>query len=100
MTNFEWIDPAERLPKDGEEVLVTLEEGTEIGGCSICGGRDVMQAQFHNDPSFSGKWYPLFCLWDNNSTEVVQEVVAWAPLPEPYAKMPFTGEPFTGDADA
>lgn len=83
MKNNNWINPVDKMPEEGQEVLITVEGGTRAFG-SIFVYRSVMQAQFHNDPSFSGKYYPLFSLYDLECTELTKEVVAWMPMPEPY----------------
>ena len=81
----EWIDVLEKLPKSEEIVLVTLREGTDIYGD---GGKTsenrVNIAMFYDKPEHSGKWFPFFCVLENQNKEFTDEVIAWMPLPEPY----------------
>ena len=79
---MEWIKPIDKLPKEGEEVLITVADGTRAFGSIL--SKEVCQAQFHNDPTFSGKYYPIFSLYDSEGTELTGEVVAWMPMPQPY----------------
>ena len=63
-TISQWIPVSERLPKEYEDVLVTLV-CNENGGY-ICVAIDCI--------AYDGKWFAHY----NDS------VVAWMPLPEPY----------------
>ena len=76
-----WILPKDKLPENEQEVLITLEEGTEHMG-SICSERVVNQAVFYNDPIEA--WYPFFRDW--NDDMFITEVVAWMPVPEPFTE--------------
>ena len=58
----EWIPCSERLPEDGQGVLVTVDANKwniEVGSCIYSGG------------TFHSKLYDL-------------DVLAWMPLPKPY----------------
>lgn len=79
---IKWFNPVDKLPNEGDEVLITVADGTEAFGSIL--PKSVCQAQFHNDSSFSGKYYPIFVLYDSEGTELTAEVLAWAPMPEPY----------------
>lgn len=57
----EWIHVSERLPKEDEEVLITLAHGT------------VAWAWL-----YLGEWNTLMQKWPQDC------VIAWQPLPEPY----------------
>lgn len=65
LTVGEWIPCSERLPNDGEDVLIQPHWGREKYSYDI--------AEFRED-----KWY---C---NQFTLEKDEVIAWMPLPEPY----------------
>ena len=56
-----WIPVSERLPKENEEVLITLTHG------------QVTWAYL-----YQGKWHTMF------SAYPIERVIAWQPLPEPY----------------
>ena len=61
-----WIPVTERLPKEGQVVLITNEKG------------NVKHGQYRGVyPSNKVNWW----WWKKNTTE---EVVAWMPLPEPW----------------
>ena len=77
-----WIDPLDKLPEDGQDVLITVKDNTHAFGSIL--SKSVWQAVYHNDPSVAGTWYPFFGLWDSGNTNLVEEVEAWMPLPEPY----------------
>ncbi len=59
--NNGWIPISEKLPKENEEVLITLIHGK------------VTWAYLHQ-----GEWYNMF------STYPIERVIAWMPLPEPF----------------
>ncbi len=59
--NNGWIPISERLPKENEEVLITLTYGK------------VTWAYLHQ-----GEWYNMF------STYPIERVIAWMPLPKPF----------------
>ena len=59
--NNGWIPISERLPKENEEVLITLIHG------------EVTWAYLHQK-----EWYNMF------STYPIERVIAWMPLPEPF----------------
>ena len=64
-STYKWIPCSERLPKEGENVLVCLENET------------------YDIAFYSTK----YCSWISSSDEWSYEkesVVAWMPLPEPY----------------
>ena len=57
-----WIPCSERLPKDDRCVLITCEwDDVEIGW-------------------YDGEWRSEHCVYDDS------DIVAWMPLPEPYAE--------------
>lgn len=78
-----WIKPKDKLPENEQEVLITVEECTELGG-GIGTQRAVWQAVFYNDPLEN--WYPFFRTWIDDEKELTEDVVAWMPLPEPYTE--------------
>lgn len=84
---IEWIDLADKLPENEQEVLVTVRKGTDLGEY-ITTDNEVKIAMFVNDLDVAGTWYPFFYLLDCHVTEpnkhFISEVLAWAPLPEPY----------------
>jgi Ni,Fe-hydrogenase III component G len=59
--NGVWIPVSEKLPKENEEVLITLIHGK------------VTWAYLHQR-----EWYNMF------STYPIERVIAWMPLPEPF----------------
>lgn len=77
-----WIPCSERLPKSETDVLVTVAQGTKlVSGDILCYDTvDVML--FYNDPT--ERSYPFFHSGNMNDELLVGEVIAWAPLPEPY----------------
>lgn len=81
----EWIDVLDELPKGETIVLVTLREGTDIyGDGRKIDENQVRMAMFFDKPEVSGKWFPFFCVLENENKEFTDEVIAWMPLPEPY----------------
>lgn len=66
----EWIPVSERLPEDGENVLVTYKTTDKIHPC-----------QYHDDGS-RNPWYSYI----DQCREHMNVVLAWIPLPEPYMK--------------
>ena len=65
----EWIPVSERLPEDGENVLVTYKTTDKIHPC-----------QYHDDGS-RNPWYSYI----DQCRAHMNMVLAWMPLPEPYA---------------
>ena len=61
----EWIPCSERLPEEGEEVLVQFK-----------GKNEVDMAVGWNNGGY-------ICCWDDRIIGIMDEV-AWMPLPEPY----------------
>ena len=84
---IEWIDLADKLPENEQEVLVTVRKGTDLGEYKTT-DNEVKIAMFVNDLDVAGTWYPFFYLLDCHVTDLnkqfVTEIIAWAPLPEPY----------------
>ena len=81
-----WILPEDRLPKDGESVLVTISAGTEYAG-SISRVDDVFMAVYEErDPDI---WDDRnhFVLWDPEATNLTSEILAWMPMPEAYSPL-------------
>lgn len=81
-----WILPEDRLPKDGESVLVTISAGTEYAG-SISRVDDVFMAVYaERDPDI---WDDRnhFVLWDPEATNLTSEILAWMPMPEAYSPL-------------
>lgn len=80
----DWIKCTDKLPKNEQEVLITLK------GEALCrGGYDtdnkVVEAMFVNNPFFDGSWYPFFSVWgDDENRHHIEDVLAWMPLPKPY----------------
>ena len=64
----EWIPCNERLPEDGENVLVTYKTTDKIHPC-----------QYHDDGS-RNPWYSYI----DQCRARMNVVLAWMPLPEPY----------------
>lgn len=67
----QWIPVSERLPNDGEIVLVSVLTYGENKGAFV----DTLKMS-------NGKWYVFepFCGWE----EVTCDIIAWMPKPEPY----------------
>lgn len=63
-----WIPCSERLPEDGENVLVTYKTTDKIHPC-----------QYHDDGS-RNPWYSYI----DQCRAHMNVVLAWMPLPEPY----------------
>lgn len=59
-----WIPVSERLPKENEEVLITLAHGKATWAYL-----------------YQGKWHTMF------SAYPIERVIAWQPLPEPYKEV-------------
>lgn len=59
-----WIPVSERLPKENEEVLITLAHGNATWAYL-----------------YQGKWHTMF------SAYPIERVIAWQPLPEPYKEV-------------
>ena len=62
MSDLKWIPVTERLPKDGERVLITHKNGVSFG------------------------WYNG-SYWERGAPanhRPLQNVIAWMPLPEPW----------------
>lgn len=76
-----WILPIEKLPNDGDIVLVTIEAGTETEA-GFATSRQVHEAYYYDAPD-GDPWYRCFELVGRNAL-LTKEVVAWMPLPEPY----------------
>ena len=64
----QWISCSERLPEDGENVLVTYKTTDKIHPC-----------QYHDDGS-RNPWYSYI----DQCRAHMNVVLAWMPLPEPY----------------
>lgn len=65
-----WIPCSERLPEDGENVLVTYKTTDKIHLC-----------QYHDDGS-RNPWYSYI----DQCRAHMNVVLAWMPLPEPYTE--------------
>ena len=63
-----WIPCSERLPEDGQDVLVTYKTTGKIHPC-----------QYHDDGS-RNPWYSYI----DQCRAYMNVVLAWMPLPEPY----------------
>lgn len=63
-----WIPCSERLPEDGQNVLVAYRTTDKIRPC-----------QYHDDGS-RNPWYSYL----DNCRAYSNVVIAWMPLPEPY----------------
>ena len=72
-----WIPVTERLPEDGQEVLVTIEKQVDVFD-GYSDRRTVWHAMMHDDEEEKH-----FCIWGDKQ-HLFSEVVAWMPLPEPY----------------
>jgi len=59
-----WVPVGERLPKEDEEVLITLAHGKATWAYL-----------------YQGEWNTMF------STYPIERVIAWQPLPEPYREV-------------
>ena len=71
-----WIPVTERLPEDGQEVLITVEKEVEVfDGYSE--RRTVWHAMMHDEEE------KHFCVWGDEQ-HLFSEVIAWMPLPEPF----------------
>lgn len=64
----QWIPVTERLPEDGQNVLVTYKTTDKIHPC-----------QYHDDGS-RNPWYSYI----DQCRAHMNVVLAWMPLPEPY----------------
>lgn len=67
----DWIPVAERVPDETEDVLITVQTPDE--------GNDLL--------TLVGWWNPIFKDWvvyDEGWEKLLYNVIAWAPLPEPY----------------
>ena len=67
-SEHKWIPCSERLPEDGENVLVTYKTTDKIHPC-----------QYHDDGS-RNPWYSYI----DQCREHMNVVLAWMPLQEPY----------------
>ena len=67
-TEQRWIPCSERLPEDGENVLVTYKTTEKIHPC-----------QYHDDGS-RNPWYSYI----DQCRAYMNVVLAWMPLPKPY----------------
>lgn len=70
-----WIKRTEKTPENETIVLVTVEDGT-VTDVGIAIGRQVLTAFYDEDGHFQAIGYGTVCL--------DEDVVAWAPMPEPY----------------
>lgn len=73
MVISEWIPTEEKLPENGQEVLITLSYPRDIDGYA----RTTTGWQI-NGTWFTGRREP--------ANDALREVIAWALLPEPYEK--------------
>lgn len=80
---IKWILPENKLPENEEKVLITMRSGTEIPGLGRSTDMTVYVAMFYTNGVMDNEWYPFFYLPSYN-VKLVQEVIAWAPLPKPF----------------
>lgn len=79
-----WINLRDKMPESESEVLVTLKDGSNVGGCSLIGNQ-VFKAMFIDDDAVDEAWAPFFWVCGENSDRKFRdEIIAWMPLPEPY----------------
>ena len=67
---IQWIPCSERLPEDGQTVLIQYEDRKNERKTMAVGWME-------ND---------YLCCWDDRITHAIDNAVAWMPLPEPYEK--------------
>ena len=81
----EWKLYAKEMPKNEQEVLVTLKAGTTFEG-EIFIHNSVHVATFVNDQgeTYDGIIYPHFVPHSWSEEIWSGEVIAWMPIPEPY----------------
>ena len=73
-----WVPCSERLPEDGQVVLITVKAGTALD-IGISDEDTVMEAYYYADE------YTYPCFVPSIGVEHLrEEVLAWMPLPEPY----------------
>ena len=77
-----WISIYEKLPENGQEVLVTVKAGVETeAGISTCEHIYVADYQENDEP------FPYFGIHGFGDPIFRTEVLAWMPLPEPYKEV-------------
>lgn len=68
-----WIPCSERLPKEGQTVLITVNNKKRIVHEAIYNGKNKLNHAVWHSP-----WeYDFRTYWG-------EEILAWMPLPEPY----------------
>lgn len=80
---FEWIKTEDKRPEDEQLVLVTVKKGTYVLG--QLSRNAVYEAIFYENGE---QWCPYFQIVDcSDQTKLTGEVIAWAPLPEPFEEV-------------
>ena len=87
MEEMKWIPVDKRLPRDGEDCLITLKPNVEVGG-GWSSTPDVYSADYCDVFSdMDGLPYNHFKIYGYNEDVIqVHDVLAWMPYPKPYTE--------------